>query len=90
MLTGDESISFGDAYISNHSLITDRKSFLSQVGYCPQVDAIIGVLTGRQMLHLYARLRGIQESQVGTEADKWLERLGTNCLIAYQIKLQNM
>jgi len=76
MLTGDESISSGEAYISNNSLQMDRKSFLSQIGYCPQFDGIIGVLSGSQMLHLFARLRGIEESQVTTEVDKWLERMG--------------
>jgi len=78
MLTGDESISYGEAYISNKSLQTDRKSFLSHFGYCPQFDALIGVLSGSQMLHLFARLRGIEETHVTTEVDKWLKRMGNS------------
>jgi ABC-type multidrug transport system ATPase subunit len=29
------------------------------IGYCPQFDALYDELTGREHLHLYARLRGI-------------------------------
>lgn len=30
-----------------------------EVGYCPQEDALDGRLTGREMLHCYAKLRGL-------------------------------
>jgi len=86
MLTGDESVSSGESYISNKSLQLDRKSFLSQIGYCPQFDGIIGALTASQMLHLFARLRGIEEAHVTTEVDKWLERMGTNCTNLFLIQ----
>jgi len=56
----------------------DKKSFLSHVGYCPQFDGIIGVLTGSQMLHSFSRLRGIEESHVTIEVDKWLEKMGNS------------
>ena len=56
------------------NLVRDRSSFLSMIGYCPQFDSIIEVLTGREMLVLFARLRGIKEDQA--EAEKWLKALG--------------
>ncbi len=34
------------------------------MGYCPQFDAIDDLLTGREHLHLYARLRGVPESEI--------------------------
>lgn len=34
------------------------------MGYCPQSDAIFELLTGREHLELYARLRGVPEAQV--------------------------
>lgn len=40
-------------------------------GYCPQFDALIDSMTGRETIALYARLRGIQES--------YIDHL-TNCL----------
>ena len=74
MLTGDEILSTGNAHLLGRSLIGDRSKFLSQIGYCPQFDSIIEVLTGREMLLLFARLRGIKNDQA--EAERWLKALG--------------
>ena len=41
MLTGDEVASDGSASILGHQLDLDRRTFLSQIGYCPQFDSII-------------------------------------------------
>lgn len=42
------------------------------MGYCPQFDAINDLLTGREHLEFYARLRGVPESYVA----KVLEVIG--------------
>ncbi|CAL8112749.1 unnamed protein product [Orchesella dallaii] len=76
MLTGDETRSNGNAFIDSLSLVSGRKEFLSKLGYCPQFDGIIGVLTGKEMLCLFARLRGITGDLVEIEAKKWLRRTG--------------
>ncbi|ODM92121.1 ATP-binding cassette sub-family A member 3 [Orchesella cincta] len=76
MLTGDETRSNGNAYMNTLSLVSGRKEFLSNIGYCPQFDGIIGVLTGKEMLCLFARLRGVSGDQVEIEAKKWLRRTG--------------
>lgn len=34
------------------------------MGYCPQFDAIDDLLTGREHLEFYARLRGVPENEV--------------------------
>lgn len=34
------------------------------LGYCPQFDAIDDLLTGREHLEFYARLRGVPEKEV--------------------------
>ena len=34
------------------------------MGYCPQSDAVFELLTGREHLELFARLRGVPEAQV--------------------------
>lgn len=46
------------------------------MGYCPQSDAIFELLTGREHLELFARLRGVPEAQVVQTASSGLERLG--------------
>lgn len=80
MLTGDEPVLTGDARILASSKDTayiskDTKKYLEKVGYCPQFDAINEVLTGREMLTLFAELRGISVG-VEEEVNKWLSALG--------------
>lgn len=35
-----------------------------RIGYCPQFDAVLDHMTGRETLSMYARLRGIPEKYV--------------------------
>lgn len=46
------------------------------MGYCPQFNAINHVLTGRQMLRIFAMLRGIPKNVVDAEVNKLLDALG--------------
>eukprot|EP00095_Tigriopus_kingsejongensis_P011912 maker-scaffold111_size354240-snap-gene-2.29 protein:Tk11912 transcript:maker-scaffold111_size354240-snap-gene-2.29-mRNA-1 annotation:"atp-binding cassette sub-family a member 3" len=46
MLTGDEEVDSGRAFLGGQSLLSNRRQFLRQIGYCPQFDSIIDVLTG--------------------------------------------
>lgn len=34
------------------------------IGYCPQVDALDGMLTGEEHLYFYGRIRGISKRQL--------------------------
>ena len=81
MLTGDEIRSNGNAYNLMYTLLNHRKQFLSSIGYCPQFDGIVGVLTGKEMLELFCRLRGVHAGSVERESNKWLQNLGMSlCL----------
>ena len=40
------------------------------MGYCPQFDAISDLLTGREHLEFYARLRGVPEDAVAKVTPK--------------------
>ena len=51
-------MSNGKAISLGVRLEENRRRFLSQIGYCPQFDSIIEDMTGREMLRLFARLRG--------------------------------
>ncbi|XP_030646569.1 ATP-binding cassette sub-family A member 3 [Chanos chanos] len=64
MLTGDESVSSGDAFIDGYSILRDIKKVQQRIGYCPQFDAVLDHMTGRETLSMYARLRGIPEKYV--------------------------
>lgn len=64
MLSGDESISFGNAWIKGHSLKTNLKKVHKHIGYCPQFDALIEDLTGRETLKLFSLLRGVPNDTI--------------------------
>ncbi|XP_045164403.2 phospholipid-transporting ATPase ABCA3-like isoform X2 [Mercenaria mercenaria] len=64
MLTGDESLTTGNAYLNRFSVKGDIKQVQQNLGYCPQFDALIDQMTGRETLYMYARLRGISEDQI--------------------------
>ena len=76
MLTGDEIMSGGEAILHGTSLRSNRSEYLSNIGYCPQFDSIIDVMTGREMLTLFARLRGMQPSQIKEEVNYWIQEVG--------------
>lgn len=102
MLTGDESVTSGDAYIDGYSILRDIKKvraggfnagfqeLMSQryktlfipglqvqqrIGYCPQFDAVLDHMTGRETLSMYARLRGIPEKYVSSCVENVLRSL---------------
>ncbi|MBN3275901.1 ABCA3 protein, partial [Polyodon spathula] len=64
MLTGDETVTSGDAFIDGYSVLSDIKKVQQRIGYCPQFDALLDHMTGRETLRMYARLRGIPEQYV--------------------------
>ncbi|XP_055533387.1 phospholipid-transporting ATPase ABCA3-like [Wyeomyia smithii] len=66
MLTGDEDISSGDAWVNGFSLKTNITSVHQQIGYCPQFDALIDDLTGRETLKIFSLLRGVPKQDIPT------------------------
>lgn len=46
------------------SVLTEMEKVHQLMGYCPQFDAISDLLTGREHLQFYARLRGVPEAHV--------------------------
>ena len=66
MLTGDETVSSGDAWSEGQSLLLDLRAFQTQIGYCPQFDALLNKLTGRETLYLFCRLRGMPSNMISS------------------------
>lgn len=46
------------------SILTNISEVHQSMGYCPQFDAIDDLLTGREHLYLYARLRGVPAEEI--------------------------
>ncbi|KAM3857848.1 phospholipid-transporting ATPase ABCA1 [Diretmus argenteus] len=67
MLTGDIPVSGGEAFLNGYSIRTEMGDVHQNMGYCPQFDAIDDLLTGREHLEFYARLRGVPEQEVAMD-----------------------
>lgn len=76
MLTGEISMTEGNAYVNNYSVAKELNQVHQNIGYCPQFDALDSLLTAREHLYLYARLRGIKRNNISFIVDSLLKRLG--------------
>ncbi|XP_061834850.1 retinal-specific phospholipid-transporting ATPase ABCA4 [Nerophis lumbriciformis] len=76
MLTGDTDVSSGEATVVDYSILTEILDVHQNMGYCPQFDAIDELLTGREHLYLYARLRGVPEAEIPRVAEWGIQKLG--------------
>ncbi|KAM9379360.1 retinal-specific phospholipid-transporting ATPase ABCA4 [Phaethornis superciliosus] len=76
MLTGDTDVTSGDAVVAGNSILTHISEVHQNMGYCPQFDAIDDLLTGREHLYLYARLRGVPEEDIQRVAEWAIQKLG--------------
>ncbi|XP_059210648.1 phospholipid-transporting ATPase ABCA1-like [Centropristis striata] len=83
MLTGDIPVSGGEAFLNGYSIRTEMRDVHQNLGYCPQFDAIDDLLTGREHLEFYARLRGVPEKEITMVAEWGIQKLG---LVKYSNK----
>ena len=60
MITGERAITRGSIKISGKEVHETRFRAYSQLGYCAQYDSLFSLLTGREHLYLYGRLRGLR------------------------------
>ena len=62
MLTGQRSISYGDVWVMGLNLSDNLQNVRQMIGYCPQFDAFINELTGKEILKLFLQIRGLNLS----------------------------
>ncbi|MBZ3879692.1 ATP-binding cassette sub-family A member 3, partial [Sciurus carolinensis] len=75
MLTGQKSITSGNAFVRGLSISSDLGKVRQWIGYCPQFDALLSFMTGRETLVMYARIRGIPERHIRSCVEQILEDL---------------
>ena len=60
----------------NFSFLRSQLHLAQQhMGYCPQFDSLIELMTGRELLTMFARLKGIKEKIIPTEVETEIERM---------------
>lgn len=73
VITGELLPDSGDVLIQGSSILANL-SLRQLEGYCPQYEALPSALTGREVLQLYARLRGVPGGTVNAISDSLLDR----------------
>ena len=59
ILSGDIAPTSGEAYIGGHNIATEQLQVRRLIGYCPQHDALLDLLTPREHLQLFARIKAV-------------------------------
>lgn len=75
MLTGDLSTTRGNSWAGNSDLTSSTKEYQSQIGYCPQFDALLDRLNSFETLQLYGRLRGIPDDAIKLEVNRLIKKV---------------
>jgi len=76
MLTGDEIPTEGSAKLGGFDILSQQYEVRRIIGYCPQFDALLDNLTGREHLTLFARIKGTNESIIPSLVSRMIQQLG--------------
>ncbi|XP_028095580.1 ABC transporter A family member 2-like [Camellia sinensis] len=73
-LTGITPVTAGDALIYGHSVRSSvgMSNIRKIIGVCPQFDILWDALSGREHLHLFARIKGLPAASIESVAQKSL------------------
>ncbi|KAL6725956.1 hypothetical protein Aduo_007973 [Ancylostoma duodenale] len=86
MLTGENDISDGDAFVNGWSVKTDWRKAGANIGYCPQFDAVLKEMTGEETLYMFARIRGIPKRDIPEKVNAVIHTIGIGMYAKRQIK----
>jgi len=75
ILSGDTLPTSGTALMGGYDVINEQHLLRQLLGYCPQFDALLDLLTVKEHIELYARIRGIPENQVSDMVTQLINRL---------------
>ena len=76
MLSGEFRPSSGSAFLAGLNLLTDVHKCRRKIGFCPQFDALFELLTAKEHLQLYARIKGICEEDIPRVVDSKIAEMG--------------
>ncbi|GAB9477447.1 Abc transporter a family member 1, partial [Globisporangium polare] len=75
MLTGDVVPSSGSATLGGFDILTQQIEVRRQIGYCPQFDALFDLLTVREHLELFARIKGVSSADLNNVVSGLIEQM---------------
>jgi ABC-type multidrug transport system ATPase subunit len=75
MLSGDVIPTSGTAEMGGFDILNEQVAVRRLLGYCPQTNAILPLLTVREHLHLFARIKGVPWREVAAVVARRIEQL---------------
>lgn len=86
MLTADEIISSGDVWIRGKSMKNNMVGAQKSIGYCPQFDALLFDISGRENLKIFSLMRGIPRNEINEIIEKLSKEFGFHMHLDKKIK----
>ena len=84
VLTGDILPSSGVAKICGMNVLENQRAVRQLIGYCPQFDALLDLLTVKEHLELFSRIKNVSEGELDRVVTSSMERMD---LLRYSNKL---
>ena len=75
MLTGAVLPTSGDAWLGQKHIMTEQKAVRRLIGYCPQHDALLDLLSVREHIELFGRLKGVSKERLPGMVMKLMDML---------------
>ena len=84
ILSGDQLPTAGTAHVGGMNVLENQRAVRTLIGYCPQFDALLDLLTVREHLELFSRIKNVPEAEINKSVDAALNRMD---LMRYANKL---
>mmetsp|Transcript_22435 Transcript_22435/g.36763 ORF Transcript_22435/g.36763 Transcript_22435/m.36763 type:complete len:908 (-) Transcript_22435:925-3648(-) len=75
MVTGDVIPTAGTAELEGLNILTQQREVRKYIGYCPQFDALLPLMTARETLRMFAIFKGVVLSEVDAYVEKMIKIL---------------
>jgi len=75
ILSGDIIPTKGIGFLGGYDILTQQIQCRRLIGYCPQFDALLDLLTSREHLEMFARIKGVPEDLVPALVDEKLQQM---------------
>lgn len=86
-MTGDEIQSKGDVWVRGKSMTNNMVAAQKSIGYCPQFDALMFDITGRENLKIFSLMRGIPRNEIDGIIDKLSKEFGFHIHLDKRVKV---
>ena len=75
MLTGSLVPTSGDALLEGMSILHEQNKIRRLVGYCPQHDALEALMTAREALRMYAKIKNVAPGSIEVDVEDLIQDL---------------